>query len=187
MDLNLLSDLTGVFPSALKLSVWSLSLRHHCDFSRAPLLGSCQFSSSVRLQGFQPEFKLTRRSLSLSLTATASHSNTHPPLETSHSNHTPLLFPTQHSLSRCRFSALLKGTLRDMKGEMVSLTCHTNHRPLRRVQHRVLALPLPPLVFGQVPWQRVSGRPRGSWWARGQRPPWTLATEGRLADAGALA
>jgi len=53
----------------------------------------------------------------------------------------------------------LKGTLAALKCGSYFLTCDTNHRPLRWVQHRVLALPLPPLVFGQVPWQSVS------WWA----------------------
>jgi len=54
------------------------------------------------------------------------------------------------------------------------LTCHADHRPLCRVQHRVLALPLPALVLGQVPGQRV---PR-----RAHRAPRALADAGALAQ-----
>lgn len=68
------------------------------------------------------------------------------------------------------------------------LTCHADHRPLRGVQHRVLAPALASLVFGQVPRQRISWgagvQRRG---ARRKRALRALAAEGRLAHARALA
>ena len=52
---------------------------------------------------------------------------------------------------------------------------------------RVVTLPLPPLMSGQVPRQRVSGLPLGARGARRQRAPGALAAERALADTGTLA
>lgn len=112
-----------------------------------------------------------------SLTATSSHSNPY-----THRQLVGWCYQHQISSSRLNQTDLL------LQRDGWFFTCYTDHRPLRRVKHRGLALPLPPLVFGEVPWQRVSGQPhRGRRRAWGQRPPRPLAPEGRLAEAGALA
>lgn len=95
-----------------------------------------------------------------------------------------------HTLTAASLDSFGPRPLAQRHGEVLwrlALTCNANHRPLCRVQYRVLALPLPALMFGQVPRQRVSRGPRGTRRTRGQRPRRALATEGRLADAGALA
>lgn len=111
-----------------------------------------------------------------------------------HFNSNPLthqqLEGSSSQISSSRFNPLLHShSGATIKQETsLSFTCYANHRPLCRVEHRGLALSLPPLVFGEVPRQRVSGQARRApGRARGQRPRRPLAPEGRLAEAGALA